>query len=340
MAEEWMVDEQAAVNRGEHRDPRAGRVLVEVWYQRWIASRVVVPATKARLESAWRTHCGPRWGGWPLDAITRMEAQAWVTKLTQTPRSRHQGRTVQPGEHAPMIGPRTVENAVALMTGLYRAAVRESLVARNPFEQLDLPRKKARVLRFFERDEAARLLAALRDMFPPQYAILVELGFATGMREGELFGLTGDRVDWIRRLITVVNVSTRHGLRDFPKTEGSERTVPAPPHLVTAMSGLMVGRPRDALVFTSHRGYRIGDSTFRQKTWNPAVEVAGVPHYPPSSMRHTCASWLAIDGVPLYDIQVLLGHTDPDTTQIYAQLGPHAHTNVVASWTQRKERSG
>jgi integrase len=48
--------------------------------------------------------------------------------------------------------------------------------------------------------------------------------------------------------------------------------------------------------------------------------------FPPRVMRHTAASWLVQDGVPLYDVQALLGHESFATTQRYSYLAPDAHS--------------
>jgi site-specific recombinase XerD len=51
-------------------------------------------------------------------------------------------------------------------------------------------------------------------------------------------------------------------------------------------------------------------------------------------MRHTAASWLVRDGVPLYDVQALVDHEDYATTQRYAHLAPDAHGKIRASWAR------
>ena len=74
---------------------------------------------------------------------------------------------------------------------------------------------------------------------------------------------------------------------------------------------------------------------FRNRVWYPAIEAAGIRRFPRRIMRHTAASWLVQDGVPLYDVQALLGHESFATTQRYAHLAPDAHSRVVESWNRR-----
>jgi integrase len=95
-----------------------------------------------------------------------------------------------------------------------------------------------------------------------------------GLRPGELSGLHGHRVDWLRSQITVVDVMTRQGLRQYPKSRRSHRVVPVPPDVLEGLSVLMTGRPRDALVFTAPEGGPVGDVNFRNRVWWPAVAAA------------------------------------------------------------------
>lgn len=61
-------------------------------------------------------------------------------------------------------------------------------------------------------------------------------------------------------------------------------------------------------------------------------QVDPIPMYDPRDCRHTAASCLAQDGVPLSDIQKLLRHEKGQTTERYAHLLPDAHDRVEASW--------
>ena len=68
-------------------------------------------------------------------------------------------------------------------------------------------------------------------------------------------------------------------------------------------------------MFTAPEGGAVTDGHFRNRVWYPAVAAARIRRFPPRVMRHTAASWLVQDGVPLYDVQALLGHEDYATTQ-------------------------
>lgn len=336
VAREWALEQEARFRRGELRDPRAGRISVGDWWARWWAVRGVEEVSKARDASHWRTHCQARWASWPMDAITRMDAQAWVAELRDKPRARHKGRPVTATtEDVPKISADTVAGAVHLMSQLYRAALRESppLVTGNPFTDLDMPRRAAHGIDFYTAEEAAALLDALGELPAPQWRVMVALGLRVGLRPGELYGLRGDQVAWLRSQIEVSRVMTRAGPRGYPKSRRSHRVVPVPGDVIEAMAALMEGRPRDGVVFAAvGSGREIDDGRFRSRIWYPAITAAGIRPFPPRIMRHTAASWLVQAGVPLYDVQALLGHESFQTTTRYAHLAPDAHGKVTAAW--------
>jgi site-specific recombinase XerD len=367
----WAAEQEASLARGDFRDPRLGEIKIGTWHIRVTRARGIEEVTKTKNLSLWRTHCESEWASWPMAAVTRLEAQAWVDKLKTTRRARHQGRPVSDdAEGVPVIGAATIADAVHIMTTLYRLAMREHppLVTVNPFADLELPKIEPRPVEFLEHHEAAALYDAVEALAGPGMRTLVELGTQAGLRFGEMAGLHGHRVDWLRAKVEVVDVMTRRGLRQWPKSKKSHRTAPIPPDILEGMSVLMTGRPRDALVFTAPEGGPVTDGHFRNRVWYPAVDAArpcgkkaprnGDEYHPgacgrefcddpthrirrfaPRVMRHTAASWLVQDGVPLYDVQALLGHEDYATTQRYAHLAPDAHSKVLESWSRRLDAS-
>jgi hypothetical protein len=95
-----------------------------------------------------------------------------------------------------------------------------------------------------------------------------------------MYGLHGHRVDWLRGRLTVVDVMTRQGLRQWPKSKRSHRVVPVPAATLERMSALLAGRGLDELVFTAPHGGPVTDEHFRNRVWYPAVEAAGIRRVP------------------------------------------------------------
>ncbi|MGH3300371.1 MAG: hypothetical protein ACRDOK_01605 [Streptosporangiaceae bacterium] len=273
----WAAEQEAAVARGAFRDPRLGDIKVGAWHDRVSRVRGIEAVTQAKNASLWRTHCKGHWEDWPMSAVARLEAQAWADQLGSTRRARHQGRAVQSGDKdVPVLAPATIRDIVFLMSNLYKLAMREDppLVISNPFSDLELPEVRPHGVDFLERDEAEALYAAVMLTAGPGMRVYAELGTTVGLRTGEMNGLHGHRVDWLRSQITVVDVMTRLGLREHPKSRKSHRVVPVPAHILEGMSRLMAARPRDSLVFTAPGGGPVTDAHFRNRAWNPAVDAA------------------------------------------------------------------
>lgn len=373
---QWAKKEEARYAEGDIRDPRSGKITVSAWRERVVGTRAGEAVTRAKKDSLWRTHCEERWGDWPLAAIQRVDAQDWVAGLEETRKARHKGRnadTFDDPDEVPFLKAATIHSIVHQMSSLYRAAMKEHppLVITNPFADLQLPRITPAEIEFYERDEAQALYEALERLFGPAWRTLAELGMDVGLRPGEIYGLHGHRVAWMRDSLSVVEVMTRHGVRAYPKSMKSHRTVPVPAPTMEAMSRLMTGRERDGLVFTVPDGGPVSDGYVRSEVWYPSVDAARlcgqrsseeaslddvvregrcgefcddlahrIRRFPPRVMRHTAASWLVQDGVPLYDVQALLGHESFQTTQRYAHLAPDAHAKVRESWSRRSSASG
>jgi hypothetical protein len=170
----WAAGQEAAIARGSFRDPRLGEIKISDWHARVSRSCGIGAVTKDKNASLWRTHCEPEWGEWPMAAVTRLEAQAWVDRLRSTRRARHQGRDVTADdEDVPLLSVATIH----IMSQLYSAAMREHppLVLVNPFDRLELPRIKPWPVEFLEHAEAEALYAAAEEI-GGQRRTLIELG--------------------------------------------------------------------------------------------------------------------------------------------------------------------
>lgn len=324
-ARAWGTDIETEFARGNWRDPRVGETSFQEWHDRWWKARVVEPHTLRGDASCLRNHVLPHWASWEMRAISRMDVQSWVRTL------------VEGG-----VGAAAVKRAYNLTSSIMRAAVDDDVIAVSPCRRIDLPQIAVKPPQWFTLDQAQSIL----DELPPVWRTMCLLGFYTGLRWGELSGLHRHRIDQRRSRLFVVEVNSKSGIKEYPKSSKSRREVPLPPHVLEVLERHIHWLDQDALVFTTltkgRAGRRLDDGNWRRQTWWPALgsayyfdfdgEQQLVPHYSPHSMRHTCASWLVQKGVSLYEVQHLLGHESFQTTQRYAHLQPDAHKAVLSAW--------
>lgn len=324
----WAEEKEAELRRGEWRDPRIGRITVGEWHNRWWAARVVADTTAERDRKNLDRLVLPYWRDWPLDSITRMEVEGWVKRLAREG-GRARDRTRRP------LGAPTVHLAYMVFSAMLRAATKENppIIMSNPCDGVQLPALPAKKRRYFTDEEQARILQHLVE----PYRTMVELSQWSGLRWEELAGLHGDDVDWLRELIEIRWVLTPQGLRPYPKSEDSERIIPVPTHVMQAMAMLMEGRDRAGLVFVPRKGppeRPVNYKTFHWH-WGRALKAAGVPYAKPHTNRHTAASRLVQMGVPIIEVQHILGHESIKTTEQYSHHDPSAHEDVKRAWKKR-----
>lgn len=313
---EWAKAVEADAQRGVWRDHRRERVTVGEWRERWARGRMVEAETARADEISWRLHLAAHFAGRPLEDVTRTEVEAWVLAR------------VRAG-----VGASAVRRALNYLKTLLEGAVDEDLVPGNVARKVAGPVTPRRLPDWYTRSEVDRITAALVAAGHESHAVMVKLMCWVGLRWGEAAALRGDDVDWLRGMVRVDHVLTQGGAdKAYPKTSTSIREVPAPAWLVKELGGLLVGRERGDRIFVTTRGGRDLSAANWRKVFDEARATAGVGHGTPHTCRHTAASWLVQQGVPLYEVQRQLGHSSVQTTQVYAHLSPENHRQVVDAW--------
>jgi integrase len=158
---------------------------------------------------------------------------------------------------------------------------------------------------------------------------MVIMAAGTGMRQGECFGLTVDRIDFLRRVVHVdrqlVTVSRRPPFLAPPKTAASVRSIPLPTVVVDALAAHLAAYPplEDGFVFVTDAGQPTRRTAFGD-IWRPAVKAAGALvgtgfH----ALRHYYASLLIRHGESVKTVQARLGHASAsETLDTYSHLWP------------------
>jgi integrase len=213
-----------------------------------------------------------------------------------------------------------------------RAAVQDRLLASNPMAKVLAPRDvaKKRVVPL-----TVEQVHRLADAVPDRWRATVILAAGTGMRQGEVFGLTVDRIDFLRRELTVdrqlVLVPGAPPTLALPKTDSSVRTIPLPRVGVDALAARLAAYPAGpgGFVFTSPQGQPQRHTAFSARVWRPAVKAAGLDGFDDGEgatfhdLRHHYASLLIRYGERVKTVQARLGHaTAADTLDTYSHLWP------------------
>ena len=205
---------------------------------------------------------------------------------------------------------------------VFGAAVHDRLVATSPCLGVKLPKKPPSTLAVLTTDQ----VLAFADAIAPRHRAMVLTGATTGLRPGELGGLTTGRVDFLRRTIRVDQqlISPKGGSRIGPlKTPASYRTVPVADATLTELSQHLSRWPAElSFVFTTERGGPVQTRTLLE-AWNLARKRVGPEWATPHHLRHYYASLLIAGGESVKVVQARLGHSSAKTTlDTYGHMWP------------------
>ena len=213
--------------------------------------------------------------------------------------------------------PRTTSRLVSSLKRFFRFAVREGLRADDPSADLDSPKLPRSLPKSLSEEEVESLLAApnvstaqgLRDR------AMLETLYATGLRVSELVGLKNIQVSLDTAVVRILGKGSKERLVPL----GQEAVDWIERYLRDARPGLLGARKSDALFVTTR-----GAPMTRQAFWalvKRHAATADVRHpISPHTLRHAFATHLINHGADLRVVQLLLGHADISTTQIYTHV--------------------
>lgn len=317
-AQRWLDEVTTSIVTGQYVDPRAGQITFREYAEQWRAIQVHRPTSAAHVESMLRRHTYPVFGDRPIGSILPSEIQAWVKLL----------RIGDVAAKRKPLQPSTIGVIHGFVSGIFRSAIRDRRIVANPCEDTRLPRAERRRLMPL----TTKQVEILRNEVPDDLKALVTFAAGTGMRQGEVLGLTRDRLRLLGSNPVVVvdrQLQTRPGRKtEFGplKTEASYRTIPLPLTVVDALNEHLAARDiaDDDLVFTD-----AGEPFTRQSfghLWRPAAVVAGLNESTGPgmhSLRHYYASLLIRYGESVKTVQARLGHASAaETLDTYSHLWP------------------
>ncbi|MCT7353625.1 site-specific integrase [Streptomyces sp. 15-116A] len=229
---------EADLARGLYVDPAAGKESFRAVAERWRTSAVHRSGTASRVERALRLHIYPTFGDRPIVSIRPSEVQAWVKDRSQ------------------VLAPSTLRITFAYLVTVMHTAVRDRTIAVNPCAGIKLPEVRRPEIVPLHKDAVRALIEAA----PPRYRAMILLAVASGLRQGEVFGLEVDCIDFLRREVTVRQQlivpdkgadadegETPEPYLGEPKTHESYRTVPLVGLAVDALAAHLQQYPAAAV---------------------------------------------------------------------------------------------
>ena len=225
-------------------------------------------------------------------------------------------------ENGIAVSPITINIELRCLKAAMNTALRWGFLATNPFASLKQCVVPEMVPTFFTRSEIHALLQSIEEQWLKE---IVMFGAMTGMRQGEILHLRWEDLDLVRRTISIQSGSR------YTTKAGKRRIVP-----MNDITYLLLSKKSETrngyLVFTI-KGVPIKRELlsvrFKRSVKKAGITNAGLHFH---SLRHTFASWLVQNGLSLYEVQKLLGHSSAAVTQMYSHLLPdqmHSTVNKI-----------
>jgi integrase len=292
-------------------------------------------------ESMQRVHIVPGLQNAPVGAVERKDVESLAEAMLKAGRST-----------------KTVRNVLTFAHSLFEHAIDEGWCVENPVRRATRPRRQRAGdaepdLQFLTMDELEAVIRAIPDetvvrppaptrrgrpgpapplppdVLGPVLRVVILTAAMTGLRQSELLGLRWRDVDWSAQRIRVRNAFTRGEHSSRGKSDlSTRRSVPMADRVLAELdlwSKRSQFTSETSLVFAHPQTGNPLDRTKVTRRFQQACEDAGVTVITFHELRHTFATQMAGQGVPLRKLQDWLGHADIKTTQIYTHYAPDEH---------------
>jgi integrase/recombinase XerD len=219
--------------------------------------------------------------------------------------------------HGQGVSARTVSRQLSALRGFYRWLRRENRIVEDPTLLVERPRTGRPLPKTLTEADVEALLAAPDTATPLglRDRAMLEVLYATGLRVSELVGLT------------LPQINPRQGVLRVIGKGDKERLVPLGEEALAWLERylregrvLLLGSRQSDVVFPSQRGTQMTRQTFWHRLRQMAKQAGLKKPLSPHTLRHAFATHLLNHGADLRVVQLLLGHSDLSTTQIYTHV--------------------
>ncbi len=267
-----------------------------------------------KAETQWKedksvidNHLKPAFGAIQLGSLRKMDLNEVKLKLQ---------RSFKPGKKRVLYAPKTINNIIGLAKKMMNTATEWELLARNPFLEVKKIKVREQDFDFWTTEERDGFLSKCYED-DPEFADAVQVACHTGLRLGELAGLTWIAIDFNRKMFAVKDTYCFKLKKEFNHTKTHDKAIHLPMNQIV-MSILMRRKTsrQGVTIFTQDR---LKDAC---KKLQSRCRKYGVRQIRFHDLRHTFASSLAMAGVDLMVIKDLMRHKSYQMTLRYAHLHP------------------
>ena len=211
----------------------------------------------------------------------------------------------------------STNRALAALRGFYNYLLQEKIIEQTPLANIELAKVWMRLPDTISKEEMKLILAqpGMDTAQAVRNSAMLELLYATGIRVSELIGLRMNSINWQVGFLVVMGKGGKERIVPIGKTAYDCVKY----YIEQARPQLMRGKSSDVLFLN-----RFGGKFTRQGFWKIVVDYARKSglhkKVHPHTFRHSFASHLLEGGADLRTVQVMLGHADISTTQIYTHI--------------------
>lgn len=231
----------------------------------------------------------------------------------------------------------TIAHYTSNMNTALKEAVIAEIIPSNPMDRIESVKKEVYIPEFYTDDELIELIEVIKTQ---KLELPLTLGIIYGLRREEILGLTWNAIDFKNKSITIRKTVgrgkydgvTQFLIKDIPKNKSSYRTLPMFDFIADLLKKYKEKYKLNEKIFgntyiTDYKDFiclmdngELVKPDYVDRTFSRILKENGFRHIRLHDLRHSCATLLLRNGVPLPEIQKWLGHSNIVTTQRYSHL--------------------